>query len=136
MKDTAILVNISRGKVVDEAALERALVEGRIKGAGLDALAEEPLPASSPLWDLPQRVDHAPCRRWRRTPTVSAYERTHPRQYAALSFRRAPQACRQNSRRHAARVFETALFAICLQIQARFQAAEERYRRGSRVRQV
>lgn len=53
MKGTAILVNISRGKVVDEAALERALVEGRIKGAGLDALAEEPLPASSPLWDLP-----------------------------------------------------------------------------------
>jgi len=53
MKGTAILVNISRGKVVDEAALARALVEGRIKGAGLDALAEEPLPASSPLWDLP-----------------------------------------------------------------------------------
>ena len=53
MKDTAILVNISRGKVVDEAALARALVDGRIKGAGLDALAEEPLPASSPLWDLP-----------------------------------------------------------------------------------
>lgn len=53
MKGTAILVNISRGKVVDEAALARALAEGRIKGAGLDALAEEPLPASSPLWDLP-----------------------------------------------------------------------------------
>jgi phosphoglycerate dehydrogenase-like enzyme len=52
MKDTAILVNISRGKVVDEAALARALGEGRIQGAGLDALAEEPLPASSPLWDL------------------------------------------------------------------------------------
>jgi len=53
MKESAILVNISRGKVVDEAALARALVEGRIMGAGLDALAEEPLPASSPLWDLP-----------------------------------------------------------------------------------
>ena len=53
MKDTAILVNISRGKVVDEAALARALAEGRIKGAGLDALAEEPLPVASPLWDLP-----------------------------------------------------------------------------------
>jgi phosphoglycerate dehydrogenase-like enzyme len=53
IKDTAILVNISRGKVVDEAALARALAEGRIKGAGLDALAEEPLPVASPLWDLP-----------------------------------------------------------------------------------
>ena len=53
MKDTAILVNISRGKVVDEAALARALAEDRIKGAGLDALAEEPLPVASPLWDLP-----------------------------------------------------------------------------------
>lgn len=53
MKETAILVNISRGKVVDEAALARALVEGRINGAGLDAFAQEPLPATSPLWDLP-----------------------------------------------------------------------------------
>jgi phosphoglycerate dehydrogenase-like enzyme len=53
MQETAILVNISRGKVVDEAALARTLAEGRIKGAGLDAFAEEPLPAASPFWDLP-----------------------------------------------------------------------------------
>ena len=53
MKETAILVNISRGKVVDEAALARALAENRILGAGLDAFAREPLPAESPLWDLP-----------------------------------------------------------------------------------
>ena len=53
MKETAILVNISRGKVVDEAALSRALAEGRIMGAGLDAFAKEPLPTDSPLWDLP-----------------------------------------------------------------------------------
>jgi phosphoglycerate dehydrogenase-like enzyme len=53
MKETAILVNISRGKVVDEAALARALAEGLIMGAGLDAFAREPLPAESPLWDLP-----------------------------------------------------------------------------------
>ena len=53
MQETAILVNISRGKVVDEAALARALAEGRIMGAGLDAFAEEPLHAASPLWDLP-----------------------------------------------------------------------------------
>jgi phosphoglycerate dehydrogenase-like enzyme len=53
MKETAILVNISRGKVVDEAALAHALAEDRIMGAGLDAFAEEPLPMESPLWDLP-----------------------------------------------------------------------------------
>jgi phosphoglycerate dehydrogenase-like enzyme len=53
MKETAILVNISRGKVVDEVALARALAEGRIAGAGLDAFAQEPLPEASPLWDLP-----------------------------------------------------------------------------------
>jgi len=53
MKETAILVNISRGKVVDEAALARALAVGRIMGAGLDAFAKEPLPTDSPLWDLP-----------------------------------------------------------------------------------
>jgi phosphoglycerate dehydrogenase-like enzyme len=53
MKQTAVFVNISRGKVVDESALARALAEGRILGAGLDAFAREPLPADSPLWDLP-----------------------------------------------------------------------------------
>ncbi|HET9882084.1 MAG TPA: NAD(P)-dependent oxidoreductase, partial [Candidatus Binatia bacterium] len=56
MKETAVFVNISRGKVVDEAALARALAEGRIMGAGLDAFAQEPLPATSPLWDLPNVV--------------------------------------------------------------------------------
>jgi phosphoglycerate dehydrogenase-like enzyme len=53
MKETAVFVNISRGKVVDEVALARALAEGRIWGAGLDAFSQEPLPAASPLWDLP-----------------------------------------------------------------------------------
>jgi phosphoglycerate dehydrogenase-like enzyme len=53
MKETAVFVNISRGKVVDEMALTRALAEGRIWGAGLDAFSQEPLPAASPLWDLP-----------------------------------------------------------------------------------
>lgn len=52
----AIVVNISRGKVVDEAALARALADGRIMGAGLDAFADEPLPAASPLWDLPNVI--------------------------------------------------------------------------------
>jgi glyoxylate reductase len=51
MKPTAYLVNTSRGPVVDEAALARALHEGWIAGAALDVYAVEPLPADSPLRD-------------------------------------------------------------------------------------
>ena len=50
MKPTACLINIARGGIVDEAALARALDEGRIAGAGLDVFAETPLPASNSLW--------------------------------------------------------------------------------------
>ena len=53
MKNTACLVNMARGSVVDEAALIRALKAGKIAGAGLDVFEQEPLPASSELWDLP-----------------------------------------------------------------------------------
>jgi D-2-hydroxyacid dehydrogenase (NADP+) len=53
MKDTAFLINISRGALVDEAALIEALNQGTIAGAGLDVVTEEPLPESSPLWDMP-----------------------------------------------------------------------------------
>jgi len=52
MKASAYLVNIARGAIVDETALVRALQEGWIAGAGLDVYEQEPLPASSPLWDL------------------------------------------------------------------------------------
>ena len=52
MKPTAQLVNVARGRVVDEAALIEALAAHRIAGAGIDVTAEEPLMPSSPLWAM------------------------------------------------------------------------------------
>ncbi len=52
MKSSAILINTARAALTDEAALVRALQEGRIAGAGLDVYMEEPLPADSPLLRL------------------------------------------------------------------------------------
>ena len=52
MKDSAFLINIARGAVVDEPALITALQDGTIAGAGLDVFEVEPLPASSPLIGL------------------------------------------------------------------------------------
>ncbi|MFZ4808616.1 MAG: NAD(P)-dependent oxidoreductase [Hyphomicrobiaceae bacterium] len=49
MKPTALLVNVARGGVVDEAALARALEAGQLAGAGLDVLAAEPPSADNPL---------------------------------------------------------------------------------------
>ena len=54
MKPTAHLINVARGRVVDESALIDALQQRRIAAAGLDVTREEPLPASSPLWAMPQ----------------------------------------------------------------------------------
>jgi phosphoglycerate dehydrogenase-like enzyme len=52
MKPSAFLINVARGRVVDEPALVAALTERRIAGAGIDCAVEEPLPAASPLWAL------------------------------------------------------------------------------------
>src|SRR5229473_3508813 len=49
MKPTAILINTARGEIADEEAVARALGEGWIAGAALDAFTREPLPAASPL---------------------------------------------------------------------------------------
>ena len=54
MKPSAYLVNIARGRVVDEPALVKALAAKRIAGAAIDVTAEEPLAPSSPLWGMAQ----------------------------------------------------------------------------------
>jgi phosphoglycerate dehydrogenase-like enzyme len=53
MKPGSYVINIGRGKLIDEEALLRALREGRIAGAGLDVFSTEPLPIGHPLWDQP-----------------------------------------------------------------------------------
>lgn len=54
MQPHAVLINVARGTVLDEPALIEALQAQRIAGAALDVFAQEPLPATSPLWDMPQ----------------------------------------------------------------------------------
>ena len=54
LKPGAYLINVARGRVVDEAALVAALTAGRIAGAGIDVTADEPLAATSPLWGMEQ----------------------------------------------------------------------------------
>ncbi|MDN3956261.1 D-2-hydroxyacid dehydrogenase [Sporolactobacillus laevolacticus] len=53
MKPGTIFINVGRGGTVDEKSLIEALKSGRLGGAGLDVTAEEPLPKTSDLWDLP-----------------------------------------------------------------------------------
>ena len=56
MKPNALLINVTRGNIVDETSLLRALEENRIGGAGLDVTPQEPLPPDSPLWDMPNVI--------------------------------------------------------------------------------
>jgi len=55
-KPGAVIVNVGRGSVIDEPAMIQALRSGRLGSAFLDVFAEEPLPADSPLWEMPQVV--------------------------------------------------------------------------------
>lgn len=52
MKDNSYIVNIARGSIIDEKALINSLNSGKIKKAALDVFEEEPLPETSPLWDM------------------------------------------------------------------------------------
>jgi phosphoglycerate dehydrogenase-like enzyme len=64
MKSSAVVINIGRGPVIDQAALVRALTERRIKGAGLDVFEHEPIPPGDPIYQLenvlisPHCADH------------------------------------------------------------------------------
>ena len=53
MKPSSVFVNVARGKVADEAALIETMKGGKIWAAALDVTADEPLPAASPLWTMP-----------------------------------------------------------------------------------
>jgi len=75
MKDGAVLINVSRGSLVDEPALVQALWSGKLRGAALDVVDEEPLPEDSPLWELPNVLI---------TPHVSAVTRGYWRRQVQL----------------------------------------------------
>ncbi len=56
MRNHAMLINVTRGRIVDETALMHALEQGQIGGAGLDVVPQEPLPEAHPLWHMPNVV--------------------------------------------------------------------------------
>lgn len=64
MKPSAVVINVGRGPVVDQAALLSALEQKKIRGAGLDVFEHEPIPSDDPIWDCenvfisPHTADH------------------------------------------------------------------------------
>ena len=56
MKRGALLVNVARGKLIDDEAVIEALRDGRLGGAALDVFSQEPLDPASPYWDLPNVI--------------------------------------------------------------------------------
>lgn len=75
MRPDAVLVNVARGGLIDEAALADALEGGRLRGAALDVFSTEPLPAGHQLWKAPRLLI---------TPHVSAYTHAFWEREAAL----------------------------------------------------
>jgi phosphoglycerate dehydrogenase-like enzyme len=68
MKRDAVLVNVSRGSLIDEDALVQALRSGALAGAALDVFRHEPLGSDDPMWDVPNLLI---------TPHVSGFRRDH-----------------------------------------------------------
>lgn len=87
MKQNALLVNVGRGSLIDEAALAEALSSGRLFGAVLDVFNEEPLPENSPLWGLPNVFV---------TPHISGKSFKH----SALIERKIAEICIENINRY------------------------------------
>ena len=56
MQNHALLINVTRGKIMDDASLIEALETGQIAGAGLDVTPQEPLPGDHPLWNMPNVI--------------------------------------------------------------------------------
>ncbi len=73
MRKSAVIVNVSRGGLIDEAALAEALKSGQIAGAALDVFAKEPLPADNPLRDAPNLI-LTPHIAWRSNTSLGALQ--------------------------------------------------------------
>jgi glyoxylate reductase len=84
MKSTAIIINTSRGGIIDQEALVQALTEGTIAGAGLDVTTPEPLPKDDPLFTLPNAFI---------TPHIGSASHASRRDMAVLAARNAIAAC-------------------------------------------
>lgn len=56
LPDGAVVINLARGVVIDQAAMTESLTNGKLRGAALDVFAVEPLPAGDPLWSLPNVI--------------------------------------------------------------------------------
>ncbi len=82
MRDDAVLINISRGSVIDEAALMTALAKGKFRFCALDVVGEEPLSEESPLWQFEQ-VLITPHNSW-----VSEYRNARRLEYIMENLRR------------------------------------------------
>lgn len=85
MKQSAYLIAVSRGGIIDERALVGALREGRLAGAGLDVQEQKPLPPVSELWDAPNVIitPHCSGESWQTTATATAMFRDNLAKFVA-----------------------------------------------------